>query len=661
MSRRACLLALLLGGCSAARLPGLDDGLGQPRLDALHPALILPASRVDLDGAGFADPARAATRLVLHGSFTPTDGAATTVDLTLAAEQVDDGHAFTTAGGAWLGTFAGPGHFDGTARVEAVSALDGSLRQSPATRVAFDVATTLQPRLDAVAQSALHVNDPVVLDGDGFLLGTGEGETRVVVDGCFLPDGTSGAAGGCAGVPVHGVELPARPVRDAPWDRSRVAFAFSPAIAGIGPGTFAGTVTVRDVFAGGAAKDAGTLPLAATLGKPEVKAVAPTRASLGQYVDVTGAGFVGEAADEVTLLHLVGQFVADGSGKSAPVDLTLVPHFADGTRLRYVLDEADALGRLIDLRRVSGHFTGQVIPIVRKGGAEVVGAATDATLAIAPVEQVVYVRFLPSYFDTLRLYGLAAADAAVRRRIFTVAARDYAGVNIVFRDAPPQDFALFSEVDVEGTDPNALGLLGYDNTPGKDVGNDRLFDRIGGVNATTQSDGYPGYGGIFAENFLGFSAHPVPRVAPLETDSHDFDVIFDPLRPDTGSPARAAELRAGVPELDDGGPCLDPHRDRATEIACGVFVLGNLIGTTLTHEVGHSLGLADPTGEAFHDPGDAPDRLMDAGGDRPFDERAELGGQGPAVFCDDEYAYLKTVLPGADPSVGDSVSRPGCN
>ena len=94
-----------------------------------------------------------------------------------------------------------------------------------------------------------------------------------------------------------------------------------------------------------------------------------------------------------------------------------------------------------------------------------------------------------------------------------------------------------------------------------------------------------------------------------------------------------------------------------------MFVLGNLIGTTLTHEVGHSLGLADPTGEAFHDPGDELNRLMDAGGARPFDERAELMGQGPAVFCSDEYIYLRTVLlrrqRRRDP--GDSIARPDCN
>ncbi len=50
---------------------------------------------------------------------------------------------------------------------------------------------------------------------------------------------------------------------------------------------------------------------------------------------------------------------------------------------------------------------------------------------------------------------------------------------------------------------------------------------------------------------------------------------------------------------------------------------------------------------------------MDAGGARPFDERAELEGQGPAVFCDGEYVYLKRILP-LDPPQDPSVDRPPC-
>ena len=86
--------------------------------------------------------------------------------------------------------------------------------------------------------------------------------------------------------------------------------------------------------------------------------------------------------------------------------------------------------------------------------------------------------------------------------------------------------------------------------------------------------------------------------------------------------------------------------------------MGNLVGGTLSHEIGHSLGLANPYADGFHDAGDAPNRLMDAGGDRPFLERAELLGQGPGVFCDDEYAYLRQIMPSNSPP--DNSPRPSC-
>jgi hypothetical protein len=84
-----------------------------------------------------------------------------------------------------------------------------------------------------------------------------------------------------------------------------------------------------------------------------------------------------------------------------------------------------------------------------------------------------------------------------------------------------------------------------------------------------------------------------------------------------------------------------------------------MIGTTMTHEVGHSLGLANPMeAMAFHDQGDQPNRLMDAGGARTFYERSELMGEGPAVFCDGEYDYLRDILPSEAPAT--TFTRPGC-
>ncbi len=189
-----------------------------------------------------------------------------------------------------------------------------------------------------------------------------------------------------------------------------------------------------------------------------------------------------------------------------------------------------------------------------------------------------------------------------------MAARDYDGVALELRTDPPADFALYSEVDIEGPDPNDLGLLGNDNSPGKDVDNQRLFDRIGGSAAGSQTDGFPGFGGVFVESFLVYSAHPPARVQPIGVTSR-FDDIFDSVRPDSGMPVSALEARAGIAELTDGAACLDRGRDRATRVACAVHVLGNLIGSTLSHELGHSLGLADPYGTLAHDPGDADNRI----------------------------------------------------
>jgi hypothetical protein len=238
-----------------------------------------------------------------------------------------------------------------------------------------------------------------------------------------------------------------------------------------------------------------------------------------------------------------------------------------------------------------------------------------------------------------------------------VVERDYATINLEARTEPPTDFALFSQVHISGQDTNGLGLLGYDNTPGKDTTNLRLNDILGGPNATTSDDGYPQWGGVFVESLFAFSEHPGNFADSVPgADSH-FDDIFDPFRPDRGGQrVSAADLAAGFDTLGDGASC--PAEDRPGQISCAVWTLGNLIGTTLSHEIGHSLGLANPYGNTFHNPFDELNRLMDSGGDRPFTERAQLFGEGPAVFCDEEYEYLRRILPTAQ--ADDPADRPGC-
>jgi hypothetical protein len=173
-------------------------------------------------------------------------------------------------------------------------------------------------------------------------------------------------------------------------------------------------------------------------------------------------------------------------------------------------------------------------------------------------------------------------------------------------------------------------------------------------------DGKPGYGGVFTEEFLGFSQHTPGRSFQGGEPNPLFDEIFDPLRPDIGGiPVRLEDLEGdGPPTVRDGSFC--PAEDRPTRIACAIYVLGNLIGTTMTHEVGHSLGLAVYRGERnkFHNANDGRNRLMDSGGDRPFEERSELSGFGPAAFCDEDYDYLRNdILKGSsDP---DPLPRPG--
>ncbi|MBI5501810.1 MAG: hypothetical protein HY907_16325 [Deltaproteobacteria bacterium] len=363
---------------------------------------------------------------------------------------------------------------------------------------------------------------------------------------------------------------------------------------------------------------------------------------LGRYLELTGHGFLA-GADAMTLLHVDGSFEPD-DGRPRPVDVEIVPEVLSGTRARYVVEEFDGPARIIDFRGETGWWSVIIRPVSWVAGNRVAGEPFSARLRIGAPRQVVHLRYLPAWRPALTRFGLAAMDRAVRDRILSVVRRDFAGTGVEFRETVPEDYALYSAVDIDGRDPNGLGAFGNDATPGKDVGNARLHDRVGGWDARTDADGNPAWGGIFVESFLDLSpraAAPSPLASPI------FDAIFDRLRPDRGGrPADETDAaRPPAPVLPGGIGCPAAGRDRL--VACAVWTLGGLIGSTVSHEVAHTLGLAEPFGpaDAVHRPGDEPAMLMEAGSARPFEERAELAGRAPGRFAADELAYLAAILP----------------
>ncbi|MEZ4373254.1 MAG: hypothetical protein R3B07_20695 [Polyangiaceae bacterium] len=607
-------------------------------MSSVSPGLVLPGSEVRVEGSfpGVVEG------LELH------------VAGTLDGSPVDSMLPLTREGDALVGTWPASAPYGSgllLAKVVGVDAVDG--REHLSNQRDWSVTSTAQlaPVLDAVQGGVAFVNDAIEVSGSGFLLGGGEGNSVAVVNGCFQ----ASMAATCDSVAEQRLEL--KPTE--PGERTSARFAFAPRIAGIAAGIFNGSVRLENTPTQASGGVSAELPLQLELLSPRVFVLSPTSGSLGQKVSVTGGGFVAQSEEDptpaATRLLLAGDFSLEG-GVSIPVSFELVPGFRSGNELVYVINEEDALGTSADLRRTKGTLSGEITPIVSYGGETVTGVPEPVELDLLPVKQVVYVRFLPSYVESLRHFGMRAVDESIRERALEVAAAVYAGLSVEFRTEEPEDFGLYTQIEVGGLDPNGLGLLGYDNTPGKDVNNVRLDDRVGGVNAVTQENGDPGFGGVFVESLFGFSQHPGKFAAQLGNADPVFDRLFDPFRPDVGKhPVLATETQ--LVALSGVGAC-DAADSRPVQIACAVHALGSLIGDTLAHELGHALGLAQPDGEGFHNTSDAPGRLMDGGSAREFRERARLSGSERVMFCQENFSYLQGILgDGGDPE----ANRTSCD
>lgn len=590
-----------VSGCADAAPPNAPQTFGfQIALDRIEAPIIVPGSRLRVVGAGYLEGGAWAGRVV--GTL-----GGVTVDRVIQVERRADDlldllWAAEAFGDLPEGTFVG--------RIDLAARYGDATGQS-STAVQFEVRAGLDPFLSRAAPGAFP-QTAWALEGDALLVGD-EGATTLALQGTFTDD-TTGARRDIA---LNDIPVLANDPRGI--DRTLGMVVIAPAWFGIEPGRFEGVGTLSNAGRGWR-RDAPPASVVFDLLLPTVEQVSPSGASRGQRVTIQGQGFLG-GSEGTTILRIEGTFAPLGA---APLPLgggalELAPTWRAGDALELTMRaDYDFDCQSDDLGAVPGRLEGTVTPIIERDGVKVEGVSAPLTFDVLPSRQVVYLKFLPAFTDSLRLFGLRNLSADVQLRILEVLQRDYTGVNIEFRALEPSDFVDFGILEFGGPDPNGQNLFGLDNTPDLDRCNERLADNLAGRNA----DG-AGYGGIFVESFLQLSPSSGSD-NPLASAA--FDEVFGPV---IRTPATPEDLLGS----------------RADVVRRAVVSLGNLIGSTASHEIGHSLGLPVYPGCGEYHTAAAPAQLMDCGADRPFEERVELNATPPGAFGPDDMAYLRRILP----------------
>ncbi|MFN3197884.1 MAG: hypothetical protein ACE366_05635 [Bradymonadia bacterium] len=605
------LMAVLLGACST------DPGTNPPgtlftelpiTLDRLEADQVLSGSEVFIAGSGFLTDA--SYEVTVEGTVSGIP-----LSFTTDATYLSDTRLSMILPPADLDGAIG-GLFEGQLSVIMRLIPDEGRQSLP---VSFELLGDLQPTI-AQVPVAVFPASPIAIQGQGFIAGA-EGRTLVDIEGVFRPEGEGRT------VMVNEVsQLAEPPERLADrWQRDEIELVLDPAWVGIRPGEFEGRLRVINE-GNGWSLFSEWIDFNWDLLPPVVQDVSPLQSSRGQRITLIGNGFVGGPYQGSTTVRLDGRFQPlDGEVSDLPPGgIELAPVWFSGTELgiSYSVRYETQLGRCVsgDLGAVPGRVEGTVTPIVEWTNQRIEGTPTPIQFQVLPTRQVVWIKFLPAFTDSLRLFGLRNVSRLIQTRVMNVLRRDYEGINIEFRITEPTDYLSYSIVEVGGPDPNAAQLFGLDNTPGLDNCNQRLDDNLAGRNA----DSNGAFGGIFVESFLQLSPS---RGNDNPLSSPRFDEIFNPI---ISNPVGADEF---------------PGSDRDAAIEEAVYVLGNLIGNTVTHEIGHSLGLpvVAGCGQYHNAPGDS--QIMDCGGDRPFEERAEIDGTPRAVFTSANRAYLEEILP----------------
>jgi len=621
-SVRTALVVSLIAMVSCGGEEPLPEGIDPLEVFSWGPSSLLNGTHVEFEGQGFVPAELGQMSLRIKGKSGPG-----------SIERTDPLVYVGPESARWVvppefvsSVLAGGNQFEGEFRLERrISGYSQVDRVS--AKCVLSVFSNMQPLLSSLEPTGTYLGEELVARG-GNLLMAGEGQTLLFLTGAFHVQS-----------PPMVKTIPATVIPLVVEDREHGGFVLTPDKFGVYPGRFEGSAHLENYVDGEVTMKGEELSgIQIQVYSPGIESFTPDVVRRGQRVHVTGSGFVPNdpVGETATLILLEGTFQADSGKQMAYKGKDVMVLFPEeGTSpgvLEIVLRVSQGVdGNLTGLGLIPGVFSGDASVQVFHGGDSFVGDEFPFTLRVASQLQMVYVKYLPSFDKAFDDFGLTEVRQQVKDGIIERCNSIYSGFNVKFVSERPEDFAEYSVIELSGEDPNGANLLGLDNTTGKDINNLRFNDVVGGKNAETEERGFYAYGGVFLKSFLMFS----PQLSKGQTAlaSSRFDDIFGPFVPQLGGePVAHGEYPGGA-------------RDAKVEEA--IRVLTNVVGGTVAHEIGHSLGLAMVPGhpEEYHNIGDNPAWLMDAGNYRPFDERAEIDGEGPEVFAPHNHDYLQTILP----------------
>ena len=466
----------------------------------------------------------------------------------------------------------------------------------------------------SVAQTSVRFGERLTLQSDDVLL-IGEGQVGLEVEVQAIDLG-------------HRLVTKTIAVRHADWQRKSLSVAIDPDWLGPWPG--ARQIKVRLHQRVGQIKAVGSMSvLALTVLAPKWQAKTGWQdVRRGMVLPVViESGVPGQGNQEqpgLWRLRIAGEWKSDVSEQQWPKEAA---RHAEGrgsaSPYRAVLSSTawyqGDWPKLVESG--SGlRLSGQVAVEVMGAGHRWRDAWQPVQWQLRPTIQAVVVEMEDGFKLGLKHYGLLAHVDLIRARVLVLMSGHFEGLRVEIRTDTPPTLAEYIDIAVLDRDPNGGALLGADNSHGKDVGNRRLDEDLSGYSAATRMSGESAYGGVFLAGFEQFSKRLNPESSQ---GSVAFDSIFEPWMPALGgTPARA---------------------DQGAAAAAAIEAMARLIAGSLSHEVGHALGLAAGSTD-YHHAGDHPGWRMDAGPARPFSERAGLAGAGEETWGPVDEAYLKTIL-----------------